>query len=569
MERNLRMPNIQWKKAGIVATVLLTFTVGMRKVRAADQPTGSISGRVTADKGAVIAFRVKAKDVSRKIAYTVFTQKGSYQIFNLPPGNYQVAGLQGGYESTIQKIELKAGESKTADIALTAVEMKHVKLVDYNELFPPGHGRDVLMQECGGCHGLEHIPWQALGPRNEDAWRDSVNKMFSVVPSRSQVPVVSSAAVTDEKREAIVQYFASIFGEDSERRDLKLDPVSYDESALSKAIYMQYELPPLGPGEHGARKMHDVFPSRVSSHVYMVDLGVGSILGLDLNNPDYSTRWKVWHLNGTTYPNVIPHGITESKGHIYWTELNNSAIGELDPETNQIHEYQMRQKGSPHTPRWDSKGNIWFTSVYNDSRIGRLDAKTKTITTFDPAPAYKNAHYYGVIVDQKDRVWAAGSTAHIIVGYDPKTGKWTTYPTPTQPSGARRLTVDSRGKIWFSEHIGNGIGMLDPETGKIVEYKSPIRMGGEYECWADPNDKIWVSLRSYAIMEKFDPETKKFTFFPYPELRSDRPQIYKMEIDAKGTMWFSNGTIAVPTLTSFREDGNVPSRGSGAKNELK
>lgn len=557
------------KIAAILAAAFLISAVAGVEVRAAEVSPGTISGKVTADKGAVVAFRVKARDTQRKIAYTVFTQKGSYRIFNLPPGIYQVAALQEGYESTVQMIELKPGESKNADLVLTSVETRPVNLVDYDRLFPPGHGRDVLMQECAGCHGLEHIPWQAMAPRSEQAWRDSVNRMFSIIPTRSQVPVVSPTAVSEEKREAMVQYFAANFGEDSERRDLKLDPISYDEDSLSEAVYVQYELPPLQPGETGKRRMHDVFPSRVSSMVYMVDLGVGSILGMDLKNPDYESRWKVWHLHGTSNPNVVPHGIVESQGRVYWTELNNSAIGELEPETGAVHEYFMPQKGSPHTPRWDSKGNIWFTSVYSDSRIGRLDPKTKEIAIFDPAPEYKNAHYYGLIVDRKDRVWAAGSTAHVIVGYDPLPAKWKAYPTPTQPSGARRLTVDSKGRIWFSEHIGDRIGMLDPDTGKIVEYKSPVRWGGEYECWADPQDKIWVSLRSYAIMEKFDPETGKFTFYPYPELRGDRPQVYKMEIDAQGTMWFANGTAAVPTLTSFRSNGNIPEHPSRNENTLK
>jgi streptogramin lyase len=559
---------LPWKTAGAVAMAVLTLAAPIATARAADPAAGTITGKVTADQGAVVAFRVKVKDTSRKIAYTVFTQKGFYRIFNLPPGNYQVAGLQEGYASTTQNVELKAGESKSADLTLTAEETKHVKWVDYNELFPPGPGRDVLMQECGGCHGLEHIPWQAMAPRSEAAWRAAVNRMFTVIPTRSQVPIVSSVAVPEDKREAIIQYFASNFGMDTERRDLKLDAVSLDEDALSKAVYVQYELPPLGPGETGKRRMHDVFPSRVSSAVYMVDIGVGSILGMDLHNLEYPSRWKVWHVNSSATANVVPHGIIESKGHVYWTELGNGAIGELDPKTNEMHEHAMPQKGAPHTPRWDSKGNVWFTSVYNDSRIGRLDYQTKKMTIYDPAPEYKDAHYYGLIVDQKDRVWAAGSTAHIIAGFDPKTDKWKVYPTPTQPSGARRLTVDSKGMIWFSEHIGDGIGMLDPDTGKIVEYKSPIRWGGEYECWADPSDKIWVSLRSYAIMEKFDPDTKKFTFFPYPELRSERPQVYKMEIDAQGTMWFANGTAAVPTLTSFRPNGNVPSPDRGAPSAL-
>jgi hypothetical protein len=62
--------------------------------------TGVISGAVTADTGEVRAVRVKATDTVRKIAYTVFTNKGKYQIFNLPSSNYQISALQDGFDST-------------------------------------------------------------------------------------------------------------------------------------------------------------------------------------------------------------------------------------------------------------------------------------------------------------------------------------------------------------------------------------------------------------------------------------------------------------------------------------
>src|SRR5712671_4406733 len=56
--------------------------------------TSVISGAVTTDKGEVRAVRVKATDTVRKIAYTVFTNKGKYQIYNLPSSAYQISALQ-------------------------------------------------------------------------------------------------------------------------------------------------------------------------------------------------------------------------------------------------------------------------------------------------------------------------------------------------------------------------------------------------------------------------------------------------------------------------------------------
>src|SRR5262245_51932874 len=77
--------------------------------------TGTISGTVTADAGEVRALRVKAKDVVHRISYTVYTNKGRYQIFNLPPSSYEVQVVEEGFDSPAQKIELKSSETKIVD----------------------------------------------------------------------------------------------------------------------------------------------------------------------------------------------------------------------------------------------------------------------------------------------------------------------------------------------------------------------------------------------------------------------------------------------------------------------
>jgi len=96
----------------------------------ANAPGGVISGTVSANRDyalseasgkhipALYAVRVRARDAERHITYTVFTNKGRYEIYNLPPGTYQISALQDGFDSTTPNVELKAGKAKTADMAL-------------------------------------------------------------------------------------------------------------------------------------------------------------------------------------------------------------------------------------------------------------------------------------------------------------------------------------------------------------------------------------------------------------------------------------------------------------------
>ena len=557
---------------------------------------GVISGTVTADRDYAIseasgmhipslhAVRVRARDAERHITYTVFTVKGHYQIFNLPPGTYQMSALMDGFDSTTPSVEIKAGETQTADVALkVAVDRRPgAELVDFDTLYPPSPAREIAIKECMGCHGFEHIPWHRMPGRDEETWRNAEFRMFDLdgTSGMSGVPQVNPDGVSADEREAIVKYWASTFPSGRKRRDLKLDDLPLDEAALSRTIFIEYDLPPPLPGKTNVNlSSHDVWPSKFSSTVYVAELGMDAIQGMDTRRLDYPGRFKTFVLPNphADQRDLGPHGIAEAKdGHVYTAEIRGSLIGELDPETGKIIQYETPTRSTPHTIRADSKGNLWFTEMQGKSMVAKLDAVTKKITEYDPSPGDANAHYYGMTVDKKDRVWAVGMTSHKIVGYDPKTDKWSVYATPTQPSGPRRPTVDSKGKVWFSEHIGQALGMLDPETGKITEYKDPYRYFGGYECYADSHDNIWVTLRSYGVLARFDQKTKKYTYFPepFPDIMGrERPGangtrlggLYppKIEQDADGTFWYAG--ISMRTLTAFKPEGNVPNAQRASK----
>src|SRR5215469_4832306 len=107
--------NAKWKVlvsgGAIVAAAILwgatngRVQAGTAETIQSEQP-GEISGTVSANRDyalseasgnhipALYAVRVRARDAERHITYTVFTQKGHYQIYNLPAGTYQMSALQ-------------------------------------------------------------------------------------------------------------------------------------------------------------------------------------------------------------------------------------------------------------------------------------------------------------------------------------------------------------------------------------------------------------------------------------------------------------------------------------------
>src|SRR3974390_2497629 len=107
--------NAKWKvlvSGGAIVAAAVLWSAANGRVQAgtaetiqSEQPA-EISGSVTANRDyalseasgnhipSLYAVRVRARDNERRITYTVFTQKGSYHIYNLPPGKYEMSAVQ-------------------------------------------------------------------------------------------------------------------------------------------------------------------------------------------------------------------------------------------------------------------------------------------------------------------------------------------------------------------------------------------------------------------------------------------------------------------------------------------
>jgi streptogramin lyase/mono/diheme cytochrome c family protein len=575
----------------LAGCVALSWSLSvMRPVTTAaqNQPaaSGSIGGTVTADRGDVRALRVKAIDTVHKMAYTVYTSKGRYQIYNLPPSTYSVGIVEEAFDAPSQTVEVKAGQSQNVNLTLTFKDVivqgvgargaaaqenygavrrqadgRTIELVDFDVLYPPGPTRDIMEQQCFSCHGP--TGWHNSGPKNEAGWRRAVHRMFTpdgrVAGMSPGVPQQSYGKVTKEQEEDIVKYLTANFGPGSKPRDLKTDPLVRDEDALSQAIYVQYESLPasgrpfamIGPyGGPPSRSLHSAWVSVANPGiVYMSGNRSNSIVAVDTRNLDPVARFKEFRIDNPQNIETQPHGLFDRPdGKVWFVELTGDRVDELDPKTGKIERYKIpTEGGGPHSIWPDSKGNFFFTYFAATGKISKFNARTQVTKEYD---VDKDMSGYGIVTDKQDRAWAVSLNTAAIYGYDPKTDKWTKYPIP---AAARRLTIDSKGMVWAAGYYGNNIIMLDPATGNASEYKMPLRYGNPYDLWPDLDDNIWIENAVYNSLVKFDRTTKQFTYFPFPELGAHTP---KLDRDKQGTFWF---TLAKPsTLAGFKPKGNVP-----------
>ena len=128
--------------------------------------------------------------------------------------------------------------------------------------------------------------------------------------------------------------------------------------------------------------------------------------------------------------------------------------------------------------------------------------------------------------------------------YDPKTDKYTEYPTPTPGSGPRRGHLDAHDRAWVGLYWAGRVGMFDPKTGEVQEY--PLVPGAKpygepfpapyTTAVDDKNQFVWVSDFNSSRIYRLDMKTGKPTefFMPAPY------EVRDLEVDttaSRPTLW--------------------------------
>ncbi len=569
--------------------------------------TATLTGVVTADQP-FSAAQVYAKNMDRNILYTVFTHDGRYRAVNLLPGGYRIWAEKTGLTSRHEmmrihgpgEIELNLAMAPGPDNPLTLKDSskpgpqfggvgKGAELVSYDEMYPPGPGRDLAEPTCLTCHGHSFLPANRM---NRPQWHAMIGIMLD--PSGAFADPNSTRSITDAEHDILADYLAEHFGPDSPARILRLD-VEYplDEETLSKGMFIEY-LTPLHPAaDLSLRSANEPFKHRL--HRPMIDndgniWGSNSLIGLsrvdprtgqwshfpigyDENNPETDMYGRSKGDPDSVWSYIFPHDMTiDRKGQVFWAEFQGQHLGRLDPSTGKFDRYPMDPEGvvvdergvvgniRGHTPHMAENGDVWFTAI-RGNKLGKWDHQTTEITLWEiPTP---HSFPYGLEVDQDGIVWFAELFGCAIGRFDPATEKFTEYPALMKPCAINRLAADSQGTIWYSVFSSGRLGRLDPKTGEQKEYDvlpfSNVKASMPYGIVADNDDKIWFGDGGLGgALIRFDPETESFTYYPEPR-QGDNPNL---DITRDGAIIFSTRSnnqaalgIFYPDVSTMREYG--------------
>jgi len=208
-------------------------------------------------------------------------------------------------------------------------------------------------------------------------------------------------------------------------------------------------------------------------------------------------------------------------------------------------EYTVAEPKSPsgenrwiQEPYFDLQGNVWYTERTKGSpAILRLDPRTGEFTSYPtPEPGWSP---HGIVVDPLEPetvVWFAGR-GFDVARLDPKTGEIKAYGDTSSPMkwGGHTPVFDSKGDLWYTMIAKDQLGKWERATGQVKHWKIPTLGGRPYGVLVDHQDNVWLAEFYTCKVARFNPVTEEFTEFESP---SAPCSLRRLGLDSKGTIWY-------------------------------
>jgi len=364
---------------------------------------------------------------------------------------------------------------------------------------PEGAGKQAVERTCFLCHGFGQFARVNLD-------RPDWDHIISVM-------VAWGAPLRKEEIPVVIDYLATNFKDQGKGRGVVI-PGNIDVAIKEWDLPTRAALP------------HDSLYSTRSGSVWYTGQFANVLGRFDPKTQEFED----YHLKR---PRSEPYSLVEDKeGSIWFDSHVNGFIGRLDPKTGDVKEYPLPDpKLVLYDIAIDQKGILWFaaqhegatrrpglaqssTSKADGSKIGRLDPKTGEIK-FADLPG-RNAAAYGIVVNSKGIPFFSEVDTPRLGSVDPDAMQVTKYLLPNPGIGTRRLALTRDDVMWYTDSRRGYLGQFDPRTGRFSEWPSPsgprsypygITVVGNVIWYAEAESKPNMLVR-------FDPKTEKFQTWP-------------------------------------------------------
>jgi len=176
-------------------------------------------------------------------------------------------------------------------------------------------------------------------------------------------------------------------------------------------------------------------------------------------------------------PNSFPYGADKDKsGNIWMSQFTQCRMAKFDPKEEVFTEYPaltayedqfcLIRRGSV-----DKEGIVWY-GVFSHARIGKIDPADGKTVEYKVPVAFSEP--YDIWPDNDNNMWIAdGAMGGAIIKFEPKTEKFTFYPT-VQRGDLPKIEITREGAIWYNPRsaLKGAVGVLYPDMSKMTTFEA-------------------------------------------------------------------------------------------------
>jgi len=459
---------------------------------------GSVQGVVNNAAGQPVAgAMVKLINAERHLTFMVVSQAaGRFEASDLPPGQYTVQGIGGGFESSKSAPVTVGVDSAKVTLALANRQgatltpawphrLPEEQIAGVSLTLPAGGGHDLVEARCTTCHDLQRI---VVKRTTLPEWEHIIERMRGTMAIQN-IPDIS------------------------------------DQDAATIANYLTTSFQPARPYEANDRLPREFLAGKALKY---------RAVTYDLTN----------HF-------AEPHDVASDPTGNAWVAERAGKLGRFDPKTYEFVEISPppgpaaanRQRLG--NPQIDSRGILWVADGPNGRWLS-YDTKYDKFASFQWPKGHGNAGGNSMAISPDGRIYATGLGKEVRV-LNPETAEFKFYPSPSAGGkvepGAYGLAVAGDGSVWWAEDNIDKMGRIDPATGAIEEYQIPYTEGHAFprRMNTDAHGDLWVALWQAGKLMKIDYKTKQMTIFSPP---TPNAGAYSVVVDKKNDLvWMSEHKV--------------------------
>jgi virginiamycin B lyase len=504
---------------------------------------GSVQGVVLSAAGQPVAgAMVKLTNAERHLTLMVASQgEGRFDAGDLPPGQYVVQGIGGGFESgTSAPVTVEGGKSTTIDLALSKkqgamlppawpqrIPEEQIKGVSLD--LPAGDGQALVDARCTTCHDVQRI---VVKRTTLPEWAHIIDRM------RGAMAIANIPDISNDEAATIANYLTVTFKADQTYDANSRLPRELLTGKATKYRAVTYDLvnhfaephdvasDPQGNAwvAERAGKLGRFDPKTYEFVEIAPPPGPAAANRQRLGNPQIDKNGILWVADGPNGRWLSYDTKYDKFASFQWPKGHGNAGG----NSMAVH----------------PDGTIYATGAGREVRALNPEKVEFRFYASPSAHGKQEPGAYGLAVAGDGAVWWAEDNIDKMARIDPATGKVEEYPIPYEEGHAfpRRMNSDAHGDLWVALWQAGKLMKIDHKTREMKIFSPPTANAGAYSVVVDKaNDLVWVSEHKVDKIARFDPKTEEWVEFPLPEAQSD-PRRIDIDPTNPNRIYFSGNT---------------------------